>query len=336
MKKQRGNGEGTVIKVGNRNYKAIAVVGWRDETHPIKRTKQGFRTAREARDYIPILKGERTPTRCMADYWEQIWQEVLRKGDSTQRKYSKAKDRLSPLFFADIRNIHISDLNAICADLTYNSAHAVQNLVSKVYQLAMAEQYVAVNLAPLMTLPTDHAETPKMPFAKGEIDILWGDYKQTKEPVCASILVCIYTGLMPIELLRLTKQDCDLDAGLIDSAVGAKTEKRRTSYVLVPDLVLPVLTWMCEQAQGDRLMPMTDKQYRTAFKRCMARLGLSTAHHPYDCRHTTTTLYGSALDPNTMKEVMRHTNLQMTEHYKHNKAQEMREELNKRIKKEQV
>ena len=44
----------------------------------------------------------------------------------------------------------------------------------------------------------------------------------------------------------------------------------------------------------------------------------------------------SALDPNTMKEVMRHTNLQMTEHYKHNKAQEMREELNKRIKKEQV
>lgn len=154
---------------------------------------------------------------------------------STQRKYSKAKDRLATLFRTDIRSIHISDLNAICADLTYNSAHAVQNLVSKVYQLAMAEQYVAVNLAPLMTLPTDHAETPKMPFAKGEIDTLWVDYRQTKEPVCASILLCIYTGLMPIELLRLTKQDCDLDAGLIDSAVGAKTEKRRTSYVLVPE-----------------------------------------------------------------------------------------------------
>lgn len=177
---------------------------------------------------------------------------------STQRKYSKAKDRLATLFRTDIRNIHISDLNAVCADLTYNSAHAVQNLLGKVYQLAMAEQYVAVNLAPLMTLPTDHAETPKMPFAKGKIDILWSDYRQTKEPVCASILLCIYTGLMPIELLRLTKQDCDLNAGLIDSAVGAK------------------------------------------------------------------------------KEVMRHTNLQMTEHYKHNKAQEMREELNKRIKKEQV
>lgn len=31
---------------------------------------------------------------------------------STQRKYSKAKDRLATLFRTDIRNIHISDLNA--------------------------------------------------------------------------------------------------------------------------------------------------------------------------------------------------------------------------------
>lgn len=45
---------------------------------------------------------------------------------STQRKYSKAKDRLATLFRTDIRNIHISDLNAVCADLTYNSAHAVR------------------------------------------------------------------------------------------------------------------------------------------------------------------------------------------------------------------
>ena len=58
MKKRRGNGEGTVLKIGERNYKAIYVVGWKDPTHPIKRTKQGFRTAKEAREYIALMQDQ--------------------------------------------------------------------------------------------------------------------------------------------------------------------------------------------------------------------------------------------------------------------------------------
>lgn len=332
--KQRGNGEGTVLKVGARNYKAIAVVGWKDDKHPIKRTKQGFRTAKEAREYISVLKGERAESRCFADYWEQIWEEVQRKGDSTQRKYLKAKDRLEPLFYTDLRNIHISDLNALCSDLTYNSAHCIQNLVSKVYQLAMAEQYATVNLAPLMTLPTDSAEMPRKPFAKGEIEVLWSAWSEEKERVLGTILLMCYTGMMTGELVRLEVSNCNLQDGII-SGVGLKTEKRRSAPILVPDIVIPVLTWLCEQAEDGRIMPITDKNYRIAFKKCMVRLNLSTDHTPYDCRHTAATMYAQVLDPNTLKEVMRHTNIQMTEHYKHNQAQDMRLQLNLGIKKEQ-
>ena len=49
MPKKRGNGEGSVVKYKD-GYRAIIVTGWRDKTHPIKHTKSGFATIKEARD----------------------------------------------------------------------------------------------------------------------------------------------------------------------------------------------------------------------------------------------------------------------------------------------
>ena len=83
------------------------------------------------------------------------------------------------------------------------------------------------------------------------------------------------------------------------------------------------------------LLGMTEKQYRTAFKKCMDRVGIPTTHTPYDCRHTTATMYAEMLEPNTLTEVMRHSTLQMTQHYKHNRAEDIRQQLNLSIKKEQ-
>ena len=51
MPKKRGNGEGSVVRYKD-GYRAVIVVGWRDKTHPIKHTKSGFATIREAREYI--------------------------------------------------------------------------------------------------------------------------------------------------------------------------------------------------------------------------------------------------------------------------------------------
>lgn len=86
----------------------------------------------------------------------------------------------------------------------------------------------------------------------------------------------------------------------------------------------PIVEWLCSNADADGyLLGMTEKQYRTAFKREMARLGLSTDHTPYDCRHTTATLLQNRLEPNALTEIMRHTDLKMTQHYKHRKTEEL-------------
>lgn len=326
--KRRGNGEGTVEKVGSHNYKAIAVVGWKDEKHPIRRTKSGFRTAREAREYISVLKGERPKTRCIEDYWDTIWTEVSRMNDGTQRKYRLAHERIGSVALLPIDTLKIEQLNALVCDLTKNSAHSVQNLLSKAFQLAMAEQVCSVNLALFMTLPTESAHTEKMPFAKGEIDVLWSAWHEEKERVLGCVLLQLHTGMMTGEICSCKVENCNLADRTI-TGIGMKTEKRKSAPIVVPSVALPILEWLCSHADQGFLLGMTDKQYRVAFKKLMARLGLSTDHTPYDCRHTTATLLQNRLEPNALTEVMRHSDLTMTQHYKHRKTEELLELVDK-------
>lgn len=330
--KRRGNGEGTVQKLSAHNYKAIAVIGWKDSTHPIKRTKSGFRTATEARAYIAELKQKRTCKRCFADYWSIYSNgEMLNVSEGTQRKYNLAYSRIASISTRDLHDLHLDDLNGLVADLTANSAKSLRNLLSNLYQLAMAEEYVASNLALLMTLPTEHGELKRSPFTEDEIDLLWSAWERKHERVLGSVLLLIYTGMMPIELLGLRTEHVH---GSTIIGVGAKTEKRRASPILVPDIVMPVLCWLCKHAEDGRVMPMIDKRYREQFKATLGVVGISNEHTPYDCRHTTATLYAQFLDPNTLTEVMRHTTLQMTQHYKHNRADEMLAKLNDGLRKE--
>ena len=319
--KRRGNGEGTVQRINSHNYKAIAVVGWRDDKHPIRRTKSGFRTSREAREYISVLKGEKPTERTIADYWSTIEQEVAQMDSATQRKYRLAYDRVQSIAYQPLHTIRIEQLNNLVADLTSNSARSVKNLLSKAYQLGMAEMVCSVNLALLMTLPTEHEEKPRMPFAKGEIDILWSAWHEKKSALLGVILLSVYTGAMPIEVCRMRTENVQ---GRMIVDVGAKTEKRKETPIVIPNLLMPIVEWLCSNADADGyLLGMTEKQYRTAFKREMARLGLSTDHTPYDCRHTTATLLQNRLEPNALTEIMRHTDLKMTQHYKHRKTEEL-------------
>lgn len=327
--KRRGNGEGTVQKVGSHNYKAIAVVGWKDDKHPIRRTKSGFRTSREAREYISVLKGEKPTERTIADYWSTIEHEVSSMDSATQRKYRLAYERIQSIAYQPMQTIRIEQLNLLVADLTSNSATSLKNLLSKAYKLAMAETVCSVNLALLMTLPKDSAHIEKTPFAKGEIDILLNAWKQQPNRVLSAILLSIYTGCMPVELTRMKTSNIN---GQLIEGIGAKTEKRKSAPIIVPTVAMPILEWLCSNASADgSLLGMTEKQYRVAFKKCLAKVGIPTDHTPYDCRHTTATLLQDRLEPNALTEIMRHTDLQMTQHYKHRRTEELLKALDQAL-----
>ena len=113
--KNRGNGQGCAIRVRTNNWKAIAVIGYRDKekTKPIRRTKGGFATKAEALAYIPILKHEKPQNDkvTLAMLYEP-WSTsaMLKLSQSQQQKMSYAKKRLEDIWNINITQLTIEDL----------------------------------------------------------------------------------------------------------------------------------------------------------------------------------------------------------------------------------
>ena len=54
--KSRGNGQGSVYKLPSGLYKAAVTLGYTLEGKRVVRTKSGFKTKKEALEYLPVLR----------------------------------------------------------------------------------------------------------------------------------------------------------------------------------------------------------------------------------------------------------------------------------------
>jgi len=100
--KLRGNGEGTVFKRGD-TWTAEVVIGWKKDKdgvrHRVRRTKGGFRTKKEALEYVPALK--KTPSKkavtlsALYDGWSESAMLKLSKSKQTSYKIAFEKWKIS-------------------------------------------------------------------------------------------------------------------------------------------------------------------------------------------------------------------------------------------------
>ena len=182
--RRRGNGEGSAYKRPNGTYTAAVILGWRiDENgkaQPVRRTRGGFKTKKEALAAIPELRQEKTKRRTvptLGDLWQQYRQGEYKKlTDSRQEKYRIAWGRVNSLEFTPIDQLTTADLQTV-VDLgrTYYPSRDIRDLLSLLYQLAMPDQFVSSNLAKFVVLP-DLNEKPQDAFTAEEIQKLWTHY----------------------------------------------------------------------------------------------------------------------------------------------------------------
>ena len=131
------------------------------------------------------------------------------------------------------------------------------------------------------------------------------------------VLVMIYTGMMPGELFDLKTELIDLETQMIFGA-GKKTKQRKVSPIILPDAVLPIFKQLIPFAKDGKLLPMCRETFYDEFTRMKTRYQLNPDLKPYSCRHTTATALKMArVDKETIKDIMRHANVRMTEHYMH-------------------
>lgn len=330
----RPNGTGSVYRRGKTWECAVVhgyVVDENGKCRAVRSTKGGFRTKKEAMEYIPTLQA--TPTRTvptLLDLWGQYkaGKKYLKLSDSRKEKYEIAWKKLESLWFVRIDQLTTFDLqNAVDSNAdTYYTARDLKNLLSKLYQTAMPDEFVKANLSEFIELPELNAKE-QQPFHADEIAKLWTDY------TCGNwwtgyILLMIYTGMMPGELLDARKAHIDWQGKQIVGA-GKKTAKRRETPIVLADVILPVLADLCDHTSGEKLIRINKDKFYEVYYATLERAGCRHLT-PYSCRHTAaTTLALENIPPSVIQKIMRHARFSTTEKYIHVSIDPMLEAVNK-------
>ena len=338
--RKRGNGQGCAIKRGKTWTGFKSGYSYHDENgvkHRVRPSKGGFPTKKEALVWASgadVPDGSPAPR--LIDLWEG-WSknDMLKLSNNKQCAYKIARRRLEPVISEQIDALSVDDLQTVINDncKSYYTAKDCKDLLSHLYKRAMASNSnkgrVTQNLSTFLVLPALN-EKEAVPLTTEEVGKLWTAYNNGST-FAGYILVLIYTGLMPGELLACKKSMVDLDRHEIRGA-GLKTKARKQNAVAFPDFLAPVLQDLMNQVSGkkDKLLPMNKDNFYTAFYDAISAAGIDNPEFvgpdgkrdhritPYSCRHT----YGTeavrmGLHPALIQKMMRHSNTKTQEKYTH-------------------
>lgn len=316
--RHRGNGQGTAYKRGKTWTGQRAGYSYVQDGKLVRRrpTKGGFATKRDALQWANQPEIPDAPAPRLIDLW-QGWSEndMLNLSPNKQTAYRIARKRLEPIIGRRIDNLTLDDLqscvNSACS--TFYPAHDVKCLLSHLYQRAMASNVQTQNLALYLVLPKlDEKEA--QPFRDDEVKALWAGFEQ--DVFIGYILLLIYTGMMPAELMACRKSMIDLDACEIRGA-GAKTKVRKKSAIVFPEFLRPVVEELLAYSSGEKLLTMNKDNFYGKYYAALERCGVRRLP-PYSCRHTFgTEIVKAGLHPSVVQRLLRHSNQQTQEKYTH-------------------
>lgn len=341
-RRTRGNGQGTAYKRG-RTWTAAVILGWKTakDGHriPDRATEGGFATETEALNFCPTLlqrgkKKDRAKTpaivrKTILYYWEQFessdnFKKLLSKGGA----YVIAHNKMAELDSRTVNEVTLKELQDLVKAKapTYYPARDMKTVLTKIWELAIIEGETNINKGehiPLPELNEDEGE----PFTEDEVRKLWQGFA-SGIIFAGFILLMIYTGMMPGELLKCTKDMIDWEAKTI-LGCGLKTKKRRETPMVIADFLVPVLRILCTYSSGPKLLPINKDNFYKVYYETLGACGVPQKP-PYSCRHTPATrMELDELAPQTtIQKFMRQKNIKSTKRYMHAELQDAREAIN--------
>lgn len=313
--KARGNGQGTAFKRGD-SWTACVVIGWKlpkDPSKPkvpVRKTKGGFKTKKEAINYCPVLlKKENGLSRMtMQETWD-AWSDMYepRIIPSTMGCYKAAYLHFSPL-----HNIYMdlitSDQLQACMDDCKAGHRTHQNMkcvAGLLWGYALDHNVVAKDITDNLYIGKG-SSVQRDPITANEVEIIRKNIGIVRY---ADYIYCLcYLGFRPGEFLELRKDM--LHCAMIKKVPvwyfvnGKKTSAGKDRVVIVPDPILEIVLSRLFIPGTDlmfpmyvfnrktipeflRFKPMTHDYFnKHVFKPLMTTNGFSEKKVPYCARHT--------------------------------------------------
>lgn len=303
----RGNGQGTVFQRG-KTWTARVIIGWWVDdnavAHPHIRTKGGFKTKKEALEYIPELKKLE-----INEYSDITFQRLYEKwkngheskvGESTMKGYASAFNHFRPVWGYKLRSLATKDMQS-CLDAGNKGRRTkelMKALASCLYNHALSVKAVDHNYAQHLYVGNEKKGT-RPAFTIKQVE-------QIRQAAAAGDVRAVYTycliylGFRPGEMLCLTRDAYHKEDGLEYLVGGGKTEAGTDRVVPISPKIRPFLyelilkadPYLFPREDGKR---MDDKWFRDRyFYPLLADLGIQSMPDkdhpatlvPYSCRHT--------------------------------------------------
>jgi len=317
--KIRGNGTGSVYRLPNGKWRAAVTLGYDEHNKRIVRTKGGFKTKREALEYIPTLKSdyEKPKTLTIAEAYKAIAPKLDKLSEKRQKCYVSAYKSLKPIEHRDISELSLKQLQAVVdsAGSGYYTRRYVKDLLSKIYDYAFIDGYVERDIIPHIELPKNEPQKEKAVFMKAEISLLWSAWNSGNE-FAGYILILIYCGLRTGELWSIKCADVDFDKQTMTG--GIKNNKGKYAPIFIIPLILPVVKHFCAVYPTATLYKGSEISFYRKWRVLKEQLNLREELEPYSGRHTCATVLAQAgLPEAVIMNITRHEKYDTTLKYTH-------------------
>lgn len=343
------NGFGSIYKLkGNRRnpYMVVLTKGYVRVKNNIKREKMilgYYCTKKEAlsalTNYHENPYDIQTESITFAELYEKWSEEHFKKlnNKSSIRTYTAAFNHSKPLHnmrFKDIRPNHLEGVieNADVGDATKSRMKSMYNLI---YRYALKYDIVNKNYAELCNSIKVERKKEKIPFSHNEIKMMW---EHTEDlPFADMILVGIYTGFRPIELISIKNENIHLEEGYIIG--GTKTKAGTNRIVPIKSEIKSIIKKKYNpdneylfndyNAFEHEYTPLSYDRYRGRFSKVMTALNMH--HTPHETRHTFITYAKKCkINDYILKKIVGHEIRDITEKvYIHRNIEELISEIEK-------
>ena len=323
MGMRRANGTGTVYKKKDKPrrkpYVAEITVGWGKADLITKTCRRKskiigyFEKSKDAWD--ALTEYGRNPTKfdskniTFGELWEQMVEEKKKQNLDIDGTYNMTKSRCKVIFSVPIQNLKTMHLQNIIdtSKLGAGGKKRMKVLINATFKIAYENDIIDKNYAELIKIPESEQSTIHQPFTSLELQTLW---KNTDNDVVKIMLIYIYTGARPSELLQMPIRDINLTERYMVGGMKTKAGKNRS--IPIAECIFPFVKYFyTKYAFTKDAYLFTEFKAPTPLKFAMYKACAKTHipnHLPHDCRHTFITMsdnYG--LSEKTIKLIVGHS-----------------------------
>lgn len=254
---------------------------------------------------------------------ETLWK---KKSQSTFANYQSSFRHFKELHKRKIDTIALNDLQPVFDDLmtkkfSYSTMNNMKILLNAIFNYGIKYDYIEKNYAQFVTFEDSmDKKNTKIPYSKDDIKKL---FINDSDIVAQSIIIMIYTGMRPSELLQIKKENIHLEERYMIG--GIKTKNGIDRVIPIHETIVNYV----KNFMNSRMINTDYSTYLYHYNRYKEEHGFKCT--PHSGRHTFATLcneYG--LNEFLVKKIMGHSAKDLTKDvYTHVDTKRLIDEVNK-------